>query len=180
MGAKRLTPLILAALLAIVVGLLAGCGEEEDKLDIVEGEPVELGELEYNVLFSRYLNPYDVEDSAFLVGQPPPAPDASYFGVFVQVANHGEESITIPSEFVIVDAFDEEFPAIESESLFALPLGGDIPSGDQVPAEDSTAETGPIEGSMILFEISQKTAENRPLKLVIEGDEGPAEVELDL
>ena len=180
MGAKRLTPLILAALLAIAVALLAGCGEEEDKLDIVEGEPVELGELEFNVLFSRYLNPYDVEDSAFLVGQPPPASDASYFGVFVQVANHGEESLAIPSEFVIVDSFDEEFPSIESESLYALPLGGDIPSGDQVPAEDSTAETGPIEGSMILFEISQETAENRPLKLVIEGDDGPAEVELDL
>ena len=81
---------------------------------------------------------------------------------------------------MIVDSFDEEFPSIESESLYALPLGGDIPSGDQVPAEDSTAETGPIEGSMILFEISQETAENRPLKLVIEGDDGPAEVELDL
>lgn len=179
MGAKRLTPLVLAALLALAVALLAGCGEE-DKLDIVEGEPVELGDLEYNVLFSRYLNPYDVEDDPYLDGQPPPPANASYFGVFVQVANHGEEAVSIPSEFVIVDSFDEEYPAIESDSLYALPLGGEIPGGEEVPVEDSSAETGPIEGSMILFEVTQEAAENRPLKLVIEGDEGPAEVELDL
>ena len=180
MGAKRSTTLILAAVLAVAVALLAGCGEEEDKLEIVEGEPVELGELEYNVLFSRFLNPYDIEDEAYLEGQDPPGPEELYFGVFLQMENHGEEAIAIPSEFVMVDSAEEEYPSVESESLYALPLGEEIPPGGQEPAVDSTAEVGSIEGSMILFRITQGTAENRPLKLVIEGDEGPAEVELDL
>jgi hypothetical protein len=180
MGAKRSTTLILAAVLAVAVALLAGCGEEEDKLDIVEGEPVELGELEYNVLFSRFLNPYDVEDEPYLEGQEELGPDELWFGAFVQIENHGEEAVAIPSEFVIVDSAETEYPAVESESLYALPLGEEIDGGGKVPEIDSTPEVGPIEGSLILFRISQGTAENRPLKLVIEGEEGPAEVELDL
>ena len=62
-----------------------------DKLDIVEGEPVELGELEYNVLFSRFLNPCDVEDAGVPQGQPPPAAELSLLGAFVQVENLGED-----------------------------------------------------------------------------------------
>ena len=51
----------------------AGCGEEEE-LHVIEGEPLELGELRYNVQITRFLNPDDPEDQGYLVGQEPPEP----------------------------------------------------------------------------------------------------------
>ena len=54
--------------------------------------PVKLGELQFNVTFSRYLNPNDNEDSAYLVGQPPPPEGSTYFGVFFEVQNESEEA----------------------------------------------------------------------------------------
>lgn len=171
---------MLAVALATGALALAACGEEETH-SVVEGEPVELGPLEYNVLFSRFLNPDDVEDRAYLEGQPPPPPGSIYFGVFAQVENHDDEaSVRIPDGFVIVDADEKEFEAIETESPYALPLGSELAPKGELPVADSIAAEGPIEGSLLLFEITTASTENRPLTLIIEGEEGPAEVELDL
>jgi len=60
--------------------------------DVAEGESVHLGELQFNVIFSRYLNPNDTEDSAYLVGQKPAPNDSNYFGVFLLVQNESNES----------------------------------------------------------------------------------------
>jgi hypothetical protein len=133
------------------------------------------------VLFSRFLNPNDTEDAAYLEGQPPPNPGSIYFGIFAQVENHdSEEPAALPETFTVVDADDQEFEAIESESLFALPLGAELAPKGELPVPDSVAAVGPIEGSLLLFEITDSSTENRPLTLIIEGEEGPAEVELDL
>ena len=50
---RRLMRLGLAALLLVAALLVVGCGEEEG-LDVAEGEPVELGELLYNVQLTRF------------------------------------------------------------------------------------------------------------------------------
>ena len=171
---------MLAAALALVALVPASCGEEEHK-SVIEGEPVELGPVEYNVLFSRFLNPDDTEDEAYLEGQPPPGRDTIYFGVFAQVENHdSEQSQPLPETFTIVDAEDNEFEAVESESPYALPLGEEIPPKGEFPVADSVAAVGPIEGSLLIFEITESSTENRPLTLLIDGEDGPAEVELDL
>jgi hypothetical protein len=171
---------MLTAALATGALLLAACGEEET-LEVVEGEPVEIGPLEYNVLFSRFLNPNDVEDHGYLEGQPPPPPGSIYFGVFTEVQNHsGEESVPLPDTIKVVDADENEFEAIESESPYALPLGTELAPDGELPVPDSIAAMGPIKGSLLLFEITTSSTENRPLTLIIEGEEGPAEVELDL
>jgi hypothetical protein len=169
---------MLAAGLATGALALAACGEET--LTVVEGEPVELGSLEYNVVFSRFLNPNDVEDRAYLEGQPPPPPGSIYFGVFTLVENHSEEAAPLPETFKVVDSDENEYEAIESESPYALPLGGEIEPEAELPVPDSVAAVGPIQGSLLLFEITTSSTENRPLTLIIEGEEGPAEVELDL
>lgn len=174
----RLLPAIAAALL--VSATISACGTSEDKADLIEGEPVELGELQYNVLFSRFLNPDDIEDEAYLVGQPAPGPDELYLGVFVEVLNKGEEPARLPSTFTVTDTEDNPYLPISSESLYALPLGGEIGGGDQAPADDSTAFEGPIEGSMILFKVTDETTQVGPLKMEIPGEDGPAEVELDI
>lgn len=174
-------PLIaVLALLALVVGVSA-CGYESHETEVVEGEPVELGELAFNVTFSRYLNPDDTEDSAYLVGQPPPPPRSTYFGVFFEVQNESEEAQTLPSTLTIADADHTEFEVLPSESLYALELGGEVEAEEQVPVLDSTADLGPIEGSVAIFLLPESANENRPLTLHIPGADGEnGSVTLDL
>ncbi len=139
-------PLLAALLLAASVMALSACGYSSDSKDVAEGEPVKLGDLQYNVIFSRFLNPSDNEDSAYLVGQPEPEKGHNYFGVFLEVQNKSEETQTLANSFTITDAGHETFDAIPSESLYALPFGGEVESQEQIPILDSTPEQGPIEG----------------------------------
>lgn len=182
MNRSRTSFAAMAALcLFLATMVFSACGAANDETqDLAEGEAVHLGDLRYNVIFSRYLNAADPEDEAYLVGQPPVDADGLYFGVFVQVENTGDESAALPTEFRIEDTTGEEFTSIESDSLYALPLGEDLEGGAKLPEPDSTAQTGPIEGSMVLFQIPLSTTDNRPLKLVIPGEEEDATIDLDL
>jgi len=179
--ARKSTVCLLAALVLAALTIFAGCGASNETTDIFEGEPVELGNLQWNVIFSRFLNPYDTEDKAYLVGQPKPPANAAYLGVFVKVKNKDKDGPqSLPPSLTIEDTQKEVFEAIPSDSEFALHLGTDIGPEDEVPALDSTPATGPIQGSLVLFLIPDKSSENRPLELVIPGEGGPATVELDL
>ena len=83
---RRFTLPLFAALALLVLGLgTAACGYKSESKEVAEGESVYLGELQFNVIFSRYLNPNDTEDAAYLVGQPPPPNGEFYFGVFLLV-----------------------------------------------------------------------------------------------
>lgn len=177
---RFVAPLLAALAFAVLALAVSACGYESHEKDVVEGEPVELGELSYNVIFSRFLNPDDNEDGAYLVNQPPPPEGSSYFGVFFEVQNESEEPQTLADSFTIEDADHEVFDAIPSESLYALPFGGEVESQEQIPILDSTPQQGPIEGSLVLFKLPASASENRPLVLSIPGPEGPAEVTLDL
>lgn len=174
-------PLLAALTLGTLALGLAACGYSSDSKDVVEGEPVELGELKFNVTFSRYLNPADNEDSAYLVGQEPPPPGQSYFGVFFEVQNESDEPQTLPSTLTITDAGDQTFDVVPSESLYALELGGEVEPEEQVPVLDSTAQQGPIEGLVAIFLLPASASDSRPLTLHIPGADGEnAEVTLDL
>jgi hypothetical protein len=181
---SRASRTLISLLAALALGTLAlgaaGCGYESDEKEVVEGEPVTLGDVKYNVVFSRFLNPNDTEDSAYLVGQPPPPRGSTYFGVFFEVQNEHDEPGPLPDSFTITDADHQTYDSIPSESLYAFPLGGEVEAEEQVPVLDSTPQQGPIEGSLVLFELPDEVSANRPLVLEIEGPEGPAEVTLDL
>jgi hypothetical protein len=182
MNGRRRLPLPLLAALALAALALgvSACGYSSDSKSVVEGQAVSLGELKYTVIFSRYLNPKDNEDSAYLVGQPRPAPGESYFGVFFEVQNESGEPHRLPASVEITDAGDQTFRALPSESLYALPFGGEVEPEEQVPVLDSTPQTGPIEGSVAIFRLPASASESRPLTLHIPGPEGPADVTLDL
>lgn len=177
-----LLPLALLALLLLVVGVSA-CGWESDSKHVEEGQSVELGELKYNVTFSRYLNPNDSEDEAYLVGQPEPPKGESYFGIFLEVQNESDEPQFLPSTLTITDVDETEFEVLPSESIYALEFDGEVEAEEQVPKLDTTAQLGAIEGSLALFLLPESASENRPLTLHIPGAEGEdegAEVTLDL
>jgi hypothetical protein len=178
---RLVLPLLAAlALAALVIGVSA-CGYTSSSKDVAEGEAVHLGELQFTVTFSRYLNPNDNEDAAYLVGQPPPPNGSTYFGIFFEVQNESEEVQTLPSTLKITDAADKTYNVIPSESLYALEFGGEVEPQEQIPVLDSTAQQGAIEGSLALFLLPAEASSNRPLTLHIPGSNGEeAEVTLDL
>ena len=178
---RLLPPLLATLLLAAVVVSITACGYESTETDVVEGEPVKLGDIHYNVIFSRYLNPNDSEDSAYLVGQAPPEPETTYFGVFFEVQNETEETKPLPDKFTIEDSDHQVFESLASESLYAFPMGGEVEEHEQIPVLDSTPEQGPIEGSVVLFLLPDDASQNRPLVLEIHSPDGETgEVTLDL
>ncbi len=168
---------------ALVAGLvLSGCETDpESDLSVEEGQPMKLGDLLYNIQISRFLNPADREDKAYLAGQPPPPNDKLYLGVFMVIENEGDTPQEVPADFTVADTEGTEFDPIPSRSLFALDLGGTLPGERQLPDPESTAANGPIEGAMVLFLIDEAATEARPLTLDIPSAEGPVgEVELDV
>jgi hypothetical protein len=179
---RRFTrPLLALLALAALAMTVAACGHESHETEVAEGEPVKLGELSYNVTFSRFLNPDDNEDVAYLVNQPEAPEGSSYFGVFFEVQNESDAPQTLPQTLKITDADHNEFEVLPSESLYALELGGEVESEEQIPVLDSTADLGPIEGSLAIFLLPAYVSENRPLTLHIHGADGEdGEVTLDL
>jgi|SRR5215213_5487291 len=175
-------PLLAALALALLAVGVSACGYESHETEVAEGEPVELGDLSFNVTFSRYLNPNDTEDSAYLVGQENPPPEGeTYFGVFFEVQNETSESQTLPSTVHIMDADGQRYDVLPSESLYAFPFGGEVEEHEQIPVLDSTPDLGPIEGSVAIFLLPEEANENRPLILHIPGADGEnGEVTLDL
>ncbi len=180
MRTRRL-PAILVALTVIAGGLVAGCGYTNDATNVQEGAPLKLGDLEYNVVITRYLNPSDTEDRAYLQGAPELPSDETYLGVFMQIHNTGDRSEVIPQDMKVIDTQGDQFSPAPLHNDFSLDLGSTIDAHSQAPNPESAAANGPVQGSMMLYLISEASIENRPLELVIPGPDGSTgEIQLDL
>jgi hypothetical protein len=178
---RFVAPLLAALVLAVLSLGIAACGYSSDSTNVVEGEAVKLGELQFTVTFSRYLNPSDTEDSAYLVGQPAPPKGSTYFGVFFEVQNESEKPQELPTNVYITDVDHHIHDALGSESLYAFPVGGIVEPQEQIPVLDSTPQQGPIEGSVAIFLLPAEASSNRPLTLHIPASNGEeAEVTIDL
>ena len=55
-----------------------------------------------------------------------------------------------------------------------------MPANGQLPLLDTTAQTGPNQGSMLIFSVSADVSDNRPLMLKIDTADGAGEVLLDI
>jgi hypothetical protein len=166
---RRLTTTLLAALMLVVLALgVSACGSDEPR-EVEEGEVVKIGGLKYSVIFSRYLNPNDNEDAAYLKGLEPAQNGHNYFGVFLQVKNPTHETIGLTNELWITDAVDNKYEALENESEYAFPLGEPVTENESIPLYDTTAQSGPIEGSVVIFELPEEVSADRPLLLHIPG-----------
>jgi len=170
---KLFRGLVLAFVLVVSGFAISACGSSHEELEgLAEGEPVKLGSLQYNVLFTRPLNINDIEDSEYLVGKPAPDPNQMYIGVFMTVHNDGDEAAQIPDHFEIETTTGRRYINIPSKSVYALEPGATIEPDNNLPQIDSTAQVGPIGAGMLLYLISRESAEERPVELVIPGEDG--------
>jgi hypothetical protein len=168
---------VLAAL--ALAGAVSACGEEEET-EVVEGEPVEVGELSYNVGLTRFLNPDDNEDAEYLVGLPEAEPGTSYLGVFLTIESESSEPQASADRYTVHDTLDTEYETVESESPYALEIAAEVPAEGELPLPDTTAATGPNQGSLLIFHVDDAVSENRPLTLGVEASAATGEVVLDI
>jgi hypothetical protein len=179
----RVAAIALCVLTALVLaGALSACGagNGSDESEVAEGEPIAIGGLEYNVQITRFLNRDDTEDAEYLVGMPPPKPGTEYLGVFLVITNPTDAARPSASNYVVTDTLDNEYNHLDSVSPYALDVGSDVAGKGQLPLVDSTAGTGPNQGSLLIFEVSDTVSDNRPLQMKIETFGGSGEVTLDI
>jgi len=171
-------PLLVLALIGFA-GAASGCGDEETA-EAKEGEPLELGDLAFNIQITRELNRFSPEDEAYLQGAPELKRGEEYLGVFMQIANEGDEEAEVPGGFEVVDTRDTVYDQVDLDNEWALRPGTPIPADETFPGPETVAKNGPIEGSLILFVISEEANENRPLVLHVPGPDETGEIVLDL
>ena len=161
---------ISAALLLALLG--AGCGShiEARTSGETEGLYLDIDELRYQVQISRYMNPEDTEDRAYLAGLPEsesePAGDETWFGVFIRVQNETEEPIEPADTFEIVDTQENVYEPVELDpeaNPFAYqPVP--VEPKSLLPEPDSAAAESTIQGALILFKVKTESLQNRPLE----------------
>jgi hypothetical protein len=164
-------------LLVFVAAFFAGCGDKEAVITEAETEGVyvDVGGLTYQVQMSRFLNPGDPEDKEYLHGLPEGVPaalpgDEIWFGVWMRVKNYSDETLLPTDSFRIVDTEEDEFRPVplDSESNPFVYEPFELRHAQVLPAPDTAASSGPIQGSLILFRLKSDALGNRPLKLEIE------------
>src|SRR2546423_3299752 len=146
---------VLALALALALSLLgvAGCGNHVGK-DADEGIPIKLGDLQFNVSETRFLNPSQPDDKVYLAGQKLPLPASkAYLGVFLTIHNDGDHAVTLPTyaDASVVDTTGAAYPAVPSSTPFAAPLGTQLAGGGDVPAPGTAAANGPTQGGLVIF-----------------------------
>lgn len=186
----RTRALIITSLVAALSAVTVGCGAEEESAtdglggvgeEAVEGEPLHLGDLIYNVAITRFLNPNIVEDSEYLDGLPEEPTGQSYLGVFIRIENDNDE-YEIPSaqNYAVTDASHRVWEPVEQESLQALDIGAVIPPEGEIPAPDTTAANSATQGAILLFLVPDDVSEERPLELEIDSTLGDGTIALDI
>ena len=169
------------ALSLLVIGLaLASCGEDPGGTEGNEGEPVVLGDVSYNVGITRFLNPDDAEDKEYLVGQPQAPRGTYYLGVFMVIDTESDDAQPTAGDYTVVDTLDTRYRPLASDSPYALAIGTDVPGDSQLPELDTTAQTGPNQGAVLIFRVNDDVSDNRPLKLEIGSSGESGEIILDI
>jgi hypothetical protein len=193
---SRLRKLTLLALALVAVFALSACGDSHSKVSTgtYAGESganapyLDVGPLIYEVQLSRELNPNNSEDASYLqglgAGERRLAPGQEWFAVFVQVYNNTSQPLPSASELTISDTQGNTYTPVVPSPLnpFAYRVGT-VPAKGQLPIADTTANSGPTQGALLLYKIQTVSLDNRPLQLKIVDPSNPAETasaELDV
>jgi hypothetical protein len=182
---------LLASLAAVAAALaITACGNKKAETlhGSTEGSYLDLGGMKYQVEISRLLNPASIEDKYYFVGvsagdRKLPA-GQEWFAVFIRVENDGKKAARAATDYVITDTQNTKFRPLQigPDNPFVY-RGGVLQPTDILPAPDSPAGQGSIQGSLLLFKIPTRNLENRPLELSIRSADAPgqtATVDLDV
>jgi hypothetical protein len=176
MTARRTLLLIAIAACAVT---LSACGYVANvKSADSEAIYVNVGQLKYQVQFSRELNPYDTEDSAYLEGLSPATvaltPAQAWYGVFMLVLNEHGQAYRAAYDYYITDTENDVYrpTPVSGENPFAYHSVMIAPY-QQLPLVGSLAADGPTSGAALLFKIPLTTFDNRPLVLHIVNPSNP-------
>jgi hypothetical protein len=175
---QRKFPLAALALLAAVS--LGACGDAHTRVTTgtYAGESganapyLNVGPLTYQVQISRQLNPFEVEDAAYLEGLSPAArklqPGEEWFAVFIQVYNDNNLPLPASNRVTISDTQHNLYVPVEPDqtNLFAY-RGGLVEGKGRLPVPDSVAANGATQGMLLLYKIPIVALDNRPLELKI-------------
>ena len=173
---------VLAVVLSLALVGMAGCGNDLSK-EGDEGVPIQLGQLEFNVQLTRFLNPADPEDMEYLEGQQLPTPaNKSYLAVFLTIKNQSGDPVQLPTpeQMSIVDTTGAAYAALPSSTDFSAPLGTILEGGGEIPVPGTAGASGPTQGAIVLFLVDQGITENRPLDLEIEHEGETGTIKLDI
>lgn len=185
---RRLIAVLGALLVAVTLAACGGNSEVKETSGTYAGEGgagapyLSVGPLVYQVQISRALNPYDLEDSAYLQGlsasQRELHPGEEFFAVFMQVLNESNEDHHAASEITIHDIEGNAYHPIEPDqtNLFAYRPGAVVPAKNQLPIPSSVASSAPINGLMLLYKIKLESLEYRPLTVKIVSPTNPNDV----
>ena len=193
MDRRKFSFAALALLAAVTLGA-CGAGHTRVTTGTYAGESgaaapyLNVGPLIYQVQLSRELNPYSVEDSAYLEGLTPLQrkllPSQEWFGVFIQVYNNSSRTHLAASRFTITDTQHNLFvPLVPAQTNAFAYRGGLLEGGGRIPQLDSIAANGPTQGALLLYKIGIVSLDNRPLELNIFDPTNPQETasaELDV
>src|SRR3954453_11148404 len=160
----------IVALAAVAAALaITACGNKEAETlhGTTEGAYLDLGGMKYQVQISRLLNPASIEDKYYFVGLPAtqrqlPA-GQEWFAVFVRVENDGEKAARAATDYTITDTQNTKFRPMQfaPENPFAY-RGGVLQPTDVLPAPDSPAGQGSIQGALRRFKSPTRTLVHPP------------------
>jgi hypothetical protein len=174
--------LTFAAVCALVLAAVGGCGGPKDLNPASEGLTVSLAGVEYTVYITRELNLKIPPDQAYFDGPEAP-PGQVYYGVFIQTCNPKGAPKPTADSFKVVDNQGNEFhpTPIEQKNAFAY-HPRILASKECIPQAGSVAQLGPTDASMLLFKLPLSNTENRPLELDIQAPRvaESKSIELDL
>jgi hypothetical protein len=172
------TPLLLLASLAALA--LGACGESHTRVTTgtysggsgKNAPYLNVGPLVYQVQISRELNPYDTEDSSYLLGLTPAQaalrPGEEWFGVFMQVYNESTVPHPAATSFTITDSEGNTYyPVVPGPANLFAYRGGVVPANGSFPTLNTVAADGPTQGLLLLYRIKVESLNNRPLELKI-------------
>jgi hypothetical protein len=193
---RALTAVLAAFALALSLsacGLTGGFGNEGPEhgtLDSISGPYINFrNDLTYQVEISRFLNPYDIEDQAYLrgipAGTPPLGPKEQWFAIFIRIQNETKQSHLSASQFKMIDTEGNSYspiPLNPGVNDFAYAPGVVQPKA-VVPTPSSIAAQGDIVGVELLFRVPPSFFYNRPVTLEITSPIAPVKtkmVDLDI
>ena len=96
------------------------------------------------------------------------------------IPNSSDEERPSATDYTVVDTLHNEYEPVESESPYALDIGSPVPAHGNLPLVNTTAQTGPNQGSLLIFPVRDEVSDNRPLRLEINTFEDSGDVILDI